>query len=124
MTKRNVKISTPGRDIFPDRLEKARIDKGYTRPALARLVGCPTQTIQKIEDGLSRTSSYLTLIARALDIHEDWLTGLVDDPIPPASHNPFRRKINDLLEKIPDDDLPKLHDIIQTVFDLSVKRRM
>lgn len=118
MTKRNVKISVPGRDIIPERLEKARTDKGYSRPELGRLAHTIGQTIEKIEKGENKSSAYVILIARALNVNPEWLTGLTDEA---SQRSKIRRDVDDLLNEFSDQDLPKVYDVLKGIRDLSAK---
>lgn len=118
MTKRNTKEPLPGRDIIPDRLEKARSDKGYSRPELGRLVGTNGQTIEKIEKGENKSSAYLLLISKQLNVSPEWLTGLIDKEVP---NDKTRQEINDLLRKVSEEDLPKIYQLIKGICDLSSK---
>lgn len=115
--------SPTGRQIIIERLVQAREERGYKRGDLARLVGCPTQTIEKLETGKNKSTSYLLLIARALDVHEEWLVGLRDDPTPARTSHPLRQSLNDLLGQVADDDLPQVHALLQSIVDLAAKRK-
>lgn len=61
------------------RLRKALLDSGMTQAELARTVGISQQAIYKLLNGLSKRSSHLHRIARALKLRtEDLETTVVE----------------------------------------------
>jgi transcriptional regulator with XRE-family HTH domain len=65
--------------ILGSRLRIRRKQLGFSQKELAEIVGIKRPSIGAIERGLSRKSSYIIEIARALNVNPDWLTGKTDD---------------------------------------------
>lgn len=62
-----------------ERLKEARSDKGLSQTALAKLVGIGQATVASIENGRNRGSTYITKIARVLDVSPEWLADGIGD---------------------------------------------
>lgn len=56
-----------------DRLKKARLEAGLTQEMLSVKSGISQQTIQKIESGKVKRTSYLLSLANSLNISAEWL---------------------------------------------------
>jgi phage repressor protein C with HTH and peptisase S24 domain len=72
--------------INPTELVKAREAKGLSQPGLAKMAGCSQQLIGALEAGTTKSTKFLPMIARALEVDpgtldSDW-SGI------PASHEP------------------------------------
>lgn len=63
-------------------VRETRIERNLTQDDLAREVGCPQQTIEKIERGVTKKSGYLPAIFKALGLDLALLTN-PRFPIPP-----------------------------------------
>lgn len=62
-----------------ERLKEARSDKGLSQTALAKLVGIGQATVASIENGRNRGSTYITKIARVLNVSPEWLADGIGD---------------------------------------------
>jgi transcriptional regulator with XRE-family HTH domain len=56
-----------------DRLKAARKKQGITQKKLAELAGLAQTTIGNLEAGITSSSSHMNAIAKALDVHPEWL---------------------------------------------------
>jgi transcriptional regulator with XRE-family HTH domain len=110
-----------GTKINPERLISARKSKNFSRGDLAAIIGCAPQTIEKLETGQNQSTKYLLLIARALNVHEEWIVGLRNDPSPQHPANPIREQVNALLDQVPPDQLQSILDILAKVVSLTTK---
>lgn len=104
-----------------NRVEEIRVARGMTKAELARRADMPPQTLQRIEDGSTKTLSFAARgkLTRALRVREDQLLAPIGTPFdslpgeqPPATDLIYRvcldilaelRKLNDrLLPPAPD----------------------
>ncbi|MFU2049737.1 helix-turn-helix domain-containing protein [Bordetella hinzii] len=60
-------------NTFSDRLREARVLRGYTQQALARVAGLSQSAIASYECGRRHSSRATRRLARALHVHLDWL---------------------------------------------------
>lgn len=78
--------------IDSEALQKARLAKGLSQPALAKLVGCSQQLIGALERGTTKTTKFLPRIAKILAIapsvlDPDWDNLPVPSPLPSSDGN-------------------------------------
>jgi len=78
-------VKAPFASLIRDR----RIAMGMTQEELAREVGCPQQTIEKIEKGKTRKSSYFPVIFSKLGLDLGLLTGAASLRLEPAAPRKF-----------------------------------
>jgi transcriptional regulator with XRE-family HTH domain len=69
-------------DLFSKRLQKHRLEKGYTYDQLAEKVGVVNETVEKYETSPSSIPGQRTLnrLSDALGVTRDYLLGYTDDP--------------------------------------------
>lgn len=75
-----------------DRLILARKDKGLSQAQLAELVGMTQPGIQRLEKGKVKSTTYIDIIAKALNVRTEWLqTGAGERELiqKPISSRPF-----------------------------------
>ncbi len=94
-------------NTFSDRLREARVLRGYTQQALARVAGLSQSAIASYESGRRHSSRAMRRLARALHVNLDWLeTG--NGPRDP-------RMATELHEPAP--EAPALHPRDQFILD-------
>jgi phage repressor protein C with HTH and peptisase S24 domain len=110
--------SNPVMMIDSSALQKARLAKALSQPALARLAGCSQQLIGALEKGTTKTTKFLPRIAKALGVDPgildpDWSgrpsQNRDGNVIHPSRFNPNDR--NPTLNVIPGADLVGEEDL-------------
>ncbi len=99
------------------RVEEVRLARGLTKAELARRSGMPPQTLQRIEDGSTKslTPSARKMLAPVLRVREDELLVPIGFPIQPlAGEEP---PVNDLIFQTCQDILAELRAIRQLLSD-------
>jgi len=68
---------------FAALIRDTRVARGMTQEQLAREIGCPQQTIEKIESGKTRKSGYFPVIFAKLGLDLGLLAGTPSRPVSP-----------------------------------------
>lgn len=66
--------------VIGNRVRTRRKQLGFSQQELAEMLGIRRPSISAIERGISRKSTYLLEMARALNVNPGWLTGETDNP--------------------------------------------
>lgn len=65
------------KELFPERIKKARIDAGYTQPQVAEELSISRSNISKYETGkLEPDLEKLAALAEFYNVTTDWLLGI------------------------------------------------
>lgn len=86
------------------RVKKARRDAKLTKAGLAEAVGIKQSTISELERGLSRSTTFLALIAKACNVSTEWLEGISDNPHPKSAGTSGMERV-DITRYVPEIDM-------------------
>ena len=81
-----------GMSITSERLQELRKARGYSQQDVAKLIGVGRTTYLKYESGDNRPTRKLNELARLFNVSSDYLLGLTDTPVDPASSTPPAQK--------------------------------
>lgn len=98
------------------RLKESRIEKGLSITEVSKMIGVNHSTLSRWEAGKTTSMKFdhLQKIADIYGVNPDWLWGYdVSKNVETEEHKDIKEKINDLIDTASDDDLKKIHQVIE-----------